>query len=457
MPFHFRPRWPGARKAGAAALTVSLLLLVAACSRNYPDSIFHQRTDFNRDVDGLFKILIWAGVGVFIFVEAVLVVALVKYRQRPGMPDPEHVHGNTALEITWTVIPALVLIIIAIPTVRSIFRTQAPANPNSLVVEVIGHQWWWEFKYPQYNVTTANELYLPVGRTVNFKLNTADVIHSFWVPALGGKRDVIGRPGSMRTNYLWFTPDSVGSEAFNGACVEYCGTSHANMRFKAFTVSPEDFNSWVAHQQSNAVGTPTVTPAANVQPPAPGVAAATAGNVQGAAQRQTPTTGAPPAPAPTGAQPAAPRADSAAAATVAQAGFIAYPREKIPEHAIPKTPLPSDITFDDNLRGDPANGAKLVTGVGACLACHAVKGNPMMVGIIGPNLTHIASRSTIAAGLYPNDTRHLTRWVKNAPRMKPGIFMPALGAGMIDPKTKAKGALTDQQIADIVAYLQTLK
>jgi cytochrome c oxidase subunit 2 len=81
----------------------------------------------------------------------------------------------------------------------------------------------------------------------------------------------------------------------------------------------------------------------------------------------------------------------------------------------------------------------------------------MMVGIIGPNLTHIASRTTLAAGLYPNDVRHLARWIKNAPRMKPGIFMPALGAGEIDPRTKAKGALTDQQIADIVAYLQTLK
>jgi cytochrome c oxidase subunit 2 len=455
MPFHFRPRWPGARKAGAAALTVALTLLVAACSQNHPDSIFHSRTDFNRDVDVLFRILIWAGIAVFIFVEAVLVIALVRYRQRPGMPEPEHVHGNTALEIAWTVIPALVLIVIAIPTVRSIFRTQAPANPYSLLVEVIGHLWWWEFRYPQYNVTTANELYLPVGRTVNFKLNTADVIHSFWVPALGGKRDLIGRPGSMRTKYIWFTPDSVGSEAFNGACVEYCGTSHANMRFKAFTVSAEDFNSWVTHQQSAAVGSPVVTPASNVQPPAPGAAAATAGNLQAATQRQAATTGAPPAPAPGSQAPA--RADSAPAATVAQAGFIEYPREKIPPHAIPQTPIPAGLDFDENLRGDAANGAKLVTGVGACLACHTIKGNPMMVGVIGPNLTHIASRSTIAAGLFPNDTRHLTRWIKNAPRMKPGIFMPALGAGQVDPKTKATGALTDQQIADIVAYLQTLK
>ena len=463
MPFHFRPRWPGARTAGTVALTVALALLFVACAPNYPDSIFHQRTEFNREVDVLFKILIWAGVAVFIFVEAVLVVALIRYRQRPGLPDPEHVHGNTTLEIAWTVIPALVLIVIAIPTVRTIFRTQAKAAPNALMVEVIGHQWWWEFRYPQYTtpsasgkmdtLVTANELYLPIGRTVNFKLNTADVIHSFWVPSLGGKRDLIGRPGSMRTNHIWFTPDSVGSEAFNGACVEYCGTSHANMRFKAFTVSQADFDSWVAHQGSPAVGTPAVVPAANTLPAGP---APTPPVPQATTQRPPARPpAAQPGPGTAGAQPTAQRADSAAA--VAQAGFIAYPREKIPAYAVPQTPLPADLTFDDNLRGDPANGAKLVTGVGTCLACHSMKGNPMMVGIIGPNLTHIASRTTLAAGLFPNDARHLARWIKNAPRMKPGIFMPALGAGEIDPKTKAKGALTDQQIADIVAYLQTLK
>src|SRR5437868_571042 len=115
MPFHLRPR-----RLAQAALTVALVALVAACGGNHPDSIFHNRTDFNRDVDFLFRILIWAGVAVFIFVELVLVWALVKYRARPGQAEPEHVHGNTALEIAWTVIPAVILIVIAIPTVRTI-------------------------------------------------------------------------------------------------------------------------------------------------------------------------------------------------------------------------------------------------------------------------------------------------------------------------------------------------
>src|ERR1051325_1796942 len=199
MSFQFRPR-----RLARAALSVAMVGLVAACGRSYPDSIFHQRTDFNRDVDFLFKILIWLGIAVFIFVEGVLVWALIKYRAKPGQPEPEHVHGNTVLEITWTVIPAIILILIAIPTVRTIFKTQAKARADALQVEVIGHQWWWEFKYPQYNVVTANELYLPIGRTVNFTLHSQDVIHSFWVPALGGKRDLIAN----HTNYVWFPPDS---------------------------------------------------------------------------------------------------------------------------------------------------------------------------------------------------------------------------------------------------------
>jgi cytochrome c oxidase subunit 2 len=144
-----------------------------------------------------------------------------------------------------------------------------------------------------------------------------------------------------------------------------------------------------------------------------------------------------------------------------QAGFIAFPREKMPAHTMPQTPIPDGLTFDDNLldKGDAANGAKLMVGAGTCLGCHAIKGNPMMVSTIGPNLTHVASRTTIAAGLYPNDARHLARWIKNAREMKPGILMPTLGAGQYDPVLKAKTPmnLTDQQIADIVAYLQTLK
>src|SRR5689334_18825301 len=341
MPFHLRLRRPGTRKAGAAALTVGFALLLAACGQNHPDSIFHQRTDFNRDVDFLFKILIYAGTAVFVFVEAILVWTLIRYRHRPGRPDPEHVHGNTTLEITWTVVPLLVLVLIGIPTVRTIFKTQAKAKADALQVEVIGHQWWWEFRYPQYKVTTASELYLPVGRTVNFSLKTQDVLHSFWVPQLGGKRDLI----TNHENFLWYTPDSIGVAALNGMCVEYCGASHANMRFKAFTVTPAEFEQWAAHQASPAVF-------GAVAPAAPAGAARTGRAPTGAAPTTAPAAGAADstkrvATAPAAATPAPVDTGAAAAtATVQQAGFVSYPREKLPTWTVPKTPTPAGLTFN---------------------------------------------------------------------------------------------------------------
>jgi cytochrome c oxidase subunit II len=466
MPFLTRLRRPGTRNAGVAALTVALAVLMAACGQNHPDSIFHQRTDFNRDVDKLFRLLIWLGTFVFIFVEAVLVIALIKYRQRPGQPEPEHVHGNTTLEIAWTVIPLLILIVIGIPTVRTIFKTQAVARADALQVEVVGHQWWWEFRYPQYTmpglngkldtVVTANELYLPIGKTVNFTLHSKDVIHSFWVAALAGKRDVV----TNHTNYLWFTPDSTTMNAWNGACAEYCGTSHANMRFKAFTVSQADFDSWMANQKLPAADMTLATATTATTAARPGA---------GAAQTvPAPTTGAPARVAATPAAnaagagvPTSQTSEAPQVANVAQAGFIAFPREKMPVYAVPQTPYPAGLTFNDQLlaSGNAANGAKLVIGQGTCLGCHTMRGNPMMQATIGPNLTHIGSRTTIAAGLYPNDAQHLARWIKNAPSMKPGILMPTLGAGEYDDVRNMKSAvnLTDQQIADIVAYLQTLK
>src|SRR5258705_11873627 len=218
---------PRLRRLTIAALPALAAVTLTACNNAaYPNSIFHNHTEFNREVDGLWKILIALGTFVFIFVEAILLYVIFRYRRRSESDRPEHVHGNTTLEILWTAIPALILAFIAVPTVRTIFKTQAKASADALQVEVIGHQWWWEFRYPQYNVITANELYLPVGRKVNFTLKSQDVIRSLCIPQLGGKRDVI----TNHPNYLWFTPDSVGETAWNGMCVEICGASHADMR-----------------------------------------------------------------------------------------------------------------------------------------------------------------------------------------------------------------------------------
>ncbi len=309
MLSQFRPRWPLSRGAGAAALTVATLGFLAACSGDYPNSVFHARTDFNRDTDALFQLIIKLGVVVFILVFALLIVTMVKYRSRPGQREPEHVHGNTTLEILWTIIPALVLLWIAVPTVKTIFKTQAPAPAGSLLVQVTGHQWWWEFKYPELGITTANELYLPKGRTVNFELKTSDVIHSFWIPALGGKRDLV----TNHTNHIWFTPDSLTEKAFNGVCVEYCGASHANMRFRAFVVEAADFDSWAAHQKTTAAYTlpkpDTTKPAATTKT---------------AAAKTT----------------AAPALPVAPAAAVTQTGY-SFPTADMPKHTMAFSPVPA--------------------------------------------------------------------------------------------------------------------
>ena len=415
------------RRSLGAALAALTLASLAACGNDHPNSTFLHLTDFGRDIDFLWDRLLGWGTAVFVLVEAVLLYTIVRYRARPGAPAPAQTHGNTALELTWTILPAVILVFIAIPTVRIIFKTQAKAPESSLQVEVIGHQWWWEFRYPQYGVTTANELYLPTGRTVNFALKTKDVLHSFWIPNLGGKRDLI----SNRTNYMWFTADSVVSAAMNGQCAEYCGDSHANMKFKVFTVAPADFESWAAHQKRPAVF--GVAPAAPVAAAVP-VKRAARGSLKVAAPTDT-------APTPVG---------------------YTFPADQIKPFFWPKTPIPAglqEIPGAVLAQGDPARGKEIYSR-SACIGCHIISGNPMSMGVIGPNLTHFGSRHTLAAGLFANDARHLALWIKNSRLMKPGVLMNTQGMNEMDPMMKMKvttGGLTDAQIADIVAYLRALK
>lgn len=415
-------------------LTPALALLLAAglsaCNSFTPNTIFGAHSEFGHSVDILTRRLLYAGITVFILVEGLLLVILVKFRDRDGNREAKQIHGNTTLEIGWTLVPAVILAFIAVPTIKTIFKTQAKAIPSALQVEVIGHQWWWEFRYPQYGVITANELYLPVGRTANFALTTKDVLHSFWIPQLNGKRDLI----SNHTNYIWFTPDS--SFAWNGFCAEYCGTSHANMRFKVFTVTPTEFDSWIAHQKSNAVGS------------APAPAADTSKAAAQAVSQKSTSTG---ASTPAGANAKPPVATPVM--NVSDTSSSTYPRNKLPEWVIPKTPTPVALTFDQNASGDATRGATLFK-TAPCIACHTIKGVPTAAGIVGPNLTHVGSRTTIAGGLYPNDPRHLQLWIKNAPAMKPGSLMPLFGKA---EKGATPGVYTDQQIADLAAYLSSLK
>ena len=473
------------RRLASFALVAAVALAAASCEKAHPNSTLVPHSDLGREIDFLWDRMLLLGTIVFVLVEVALVYVVWRYRRRQDHPTPPQTHGNAMLEIAWTLIPAVILVFIAVPTVRTIFITQAQAAPGSLNIDVTGHQWWWEFRYPEYGVTTANEIYLPVGRTVNFRLRSADVIHSFWTPELGGKRDVV----TNRTNYMWYTPDStVAGDVWNGFCVEYCGASHANMRFRVFTVSQRDFDSWIAGQKMparfGAVAGPTAPAGGPIPPPQAGPAVTTPGGTQAptqAAQAAAPRVAQQSAGTQSigGTQPAIPRPQNPEANPGAQTtvrggvaqnvstaggavapGYI-FPRERIPDYAIPKAPPPSDLKFTAGLTGNAARGRQVFSGA-ACIGCHAIAGNPMAMGVTGPNLTHIGSRSTIAAGRYPNTAAYLALWIKNARKMKPDVLMPTLGMDEYDPVLKAKvtsanGGLTDQQIADIVAYLTALK
>jgi cytochrome c oxidase subunit II len=310
------------------------VLGLGGCAWDSPRSTLAPRSDLARSIFHLYTIITWAEIGILLIVFAALGWVLARYRERPGAALPRQIRGHSALEIAWTVAPAIVLLVIAIPTIRVIFRTQAAAAPGALEIVVRGWQWWWEFRYPTLDVVTANELYVPVGRPVLLRLEGPDVIHSFWVPQLGGKRDVI--PG--RRNQLSFTADAPGE--YLGQCAEFCGASHANMRLRVFVVARDEFDRWAAAQKLPA------------------------------------------------AEPSGPAAD----------GKAVYSRY-------------------------------------ACVGCHTIRG--LSAGVLAPDLTHFASRHTFAGGLLPSTPEHLTAWLLDPARVKPGVKMPNLGLSEADARAVA--------------------
>jgi len=243
--------WPRRRPAHAYAHALAATLLVAglsACAADYPQTTFHPVTDFGARLNDVLAGAFWWMMGILILVEVLLIYVIVRYRDRPGRGEPRQVYGHTGLEVIWTLVPAAIVVAIAVPTVRTIFAIEAPPGDDAVVVDVIAHQWWWEFRYPQYDVVTANELYLPVGRPVHLRLRSADVVHSFWVPRLGGKRDTNPIPASAvqrgdGLNQLIFTISEPG--VYLGQCAEYCGLSHALMRMRAVAVHEDAFDAWV--------------------------------------------------------------------------------------------------------------------------------------------------------------------------------------------------------------------
>ena len=250
-----------ARIAGFCAGLLALMTL-AGCARSYPMDTLSNGSAYARQIHWLYVYVNWIDAGIMAIVLIVAFLAFI-FSTRVGEPgEASSVSSDLRLEIAWTVVPALILVCIVVPSIRVVWSSQPSKwSKNALTIDVIAHQWWWEFRYPQYGIETADEVHFPTGREVHFELRSADVIHSFWIPAMGGKRDVI--PGQV--NQLTFTASQTGE--FDGQCVEFCGVGHANMRFRAFSQTKAAFAKWVKDQKA-----PPATPA-------PGSAAAAGAKV----------------------------------------------------------------------------------------------------------------------------------------------------------------------------------
>ncbi|MEJ2538409.1 MAG: cytochrome c oxidase subunit II [Gemmatimonadota bacterium] len=223
--------------------------LLTACAGEYPQSSVNPASDFAETIHSLYGQIFWWSVLILTVVWVVLAYILVKYRERPDGPPPKQFHGHMGMEIAWTIVPALIVVAIAIPTIQAVFATQETPE-DALVVEVIGHQYWWEFRYPQNgDLVTANEVHIPVGRPVSFRLHSDDVIHSFWVPQLGGKRDANPlrmRPEGQDLKYNWIHLTASETGTFWGQCAEFCGEAHSLMGMRVVVETEEDFQAWLS-------------------------------------------------------------------------------------------------------------------------------------------------------------------------------------------------------------------
>lgn len=226
-------------------LLASLFLTGCEVFKNAHQTTFDPKGPVAVEQLDLFMWSLWVIAFIFVAVGAVLLYATIRFRRRPGQREediPVQTHGNPLLEISLIVASVFLLVILAVPTVRvAAFSYNIPVEAEDDVIEVTatGYQWWWSFEYPDIGVVTANEMVIPVDRYVRINVRAQDVIHSFWVPKLGGKRDMIPN----RNNFLWLKGDEVGE--YHGQCAEYCGTSHANMLFRVHVVEQEQFDEWV--------------------------------------------------------------------------------------------------------------------------------------------------------------------------------------------------------------------
>lgn len=340
----------GMRDCFAALLIVSPKA-AAAETKIFPDNtnIFAPASTPAHSIYDLSLFVLAICGAIFIFVAGGLVFSVVKFRRRSDDDgsEPAQIYGSNQLELAWTVIPVLIVVVLFLASARVIHAVEdAQFPPGTAEVIAVGHQFWWEFQYPQQGFTTANELHVPVSDAsrptpTHVTLLSADTDHSFWVPRLAGKTDLIPN----RLNSMWIDPHEIG--VYVGQCAQFCGRQHANMLLRVVVESPSDFERWVARQR----------------------------------------------------QPAAPS-----------------------DHA--------------------AQGRRVFEST-ACVNCHTVSGTNAH-GTFGPDLTHLMSRETIAAGAAANTAENLRLWISNPETLKPGSLMPAMH-------------LDEQDLDAVTSYLLTLQ
>ncbi len=332
--------WSAATRLLATAIGIFVLWLALPTGAAAAPSILRPATPQAEEIKSLAIFLFVLSAIILFGVEAVLLYSIVRFRGR-AESQVQQTRGNNTIEALWTLIPTILIIVIFTMTARTIDSLNLPGGDVEL--QVVGHQWWWEVDYAAEGFSTANEIHVPEGREVGIELTSADVIHSFWVPQIGGKTDLV--PGHInRAGFLAATPG-----VYLGQCAEFCGLQHAHMRFYLVVESAAEFSAWIKHQQEPA---------------------------------KEPTTDA------------------------AKRGKDVY------------LSLP-------------------------CVGCHSIRGTTS-AGTLAPDLTHVSSRLSLAAGTLENTPEDLRRWLEDPQAVKPGNLMPT-------------PALESGQLDDLVSYLEGLQ
>jgi cytochrome c oxidase subunit 2 len=241
------------RVVSLALLLLSAILLSGCEYFSSPQNTFNPGGTVAQQQKDDFLLVMWPSLVVGLIVIFGILFIAVRFRRKPDDPSlPKQIHGNTALELSWTVIPIILLAVIAVPTVEGIRTLSRDPGEGALQVKVTGVQWAWLFEYPDIDAGGApltppvGELRIPVGQDVRFEIHSTDVNHSFWVPKLAGKTDAINN----HVNHMWFRADEAGE--YSGQCAEFCGLDHYNMRMTIIAMPPQEFDAWVAEQQSAA-------------------------------------------------------------------------------------------------------------------------------------------------------------------------------------------------------------